>query len=50
MYFQLTEAEMASRGAVYVNQHEFAASHPGDHCARLIGSEDATTCHIVVLR
>ena len=46
----MTEAEMASRGAVYVNQHEFAASHPGDHCARVIGSEDATTCHIVVLR
>ena len=41
---------MASRRAVYVNQHEFAVSHPGDDCARVLGSEDATTCHIVVLR
>lgn len=47
---QLSESEMASRRAVYVNQHEFAVSHPGDDCARVLGSEDATTCHIVVLR
>ena len=48
--FQLSESDMASRRAVYVNQHEFAVSHPGDDFAGLLGSEDATTCHIVVLR
>ena len=37
-------------GLVYVHQREFALSHPGDPNARYLGSEEATTCHVVVIR
>ncbi|KAM9363042.1 protein N-terminal asparagine amidohydrolase [Symphorus nematophorus] len=35
---------------LYVQQREFAATTPEDNCVSVIGSEDATTCHLVVLR
>ncbi|XP_068177784.1 protein N-terminal asparagine amidohydrolase isoform X2 [Antennarius striatus] len=35
---------------LYVHQREFAATTPADNCVSIIGSEDATTCHLVVLR
>ncbi|CAN9509844.1 unnamed protein product [Ophioblennius macclurei] len=35
---------------LYVQQREFAATTPADKCVSVIGSEDATTCHLVVLR
>ena len=33
-----------------IQQHEYAVSWPGDPSAPILGSEDATTCHIIVLR
>ncbi|KAM9315261.1 protein N-terminal asparagine amidohydrolase [Pholidichthys leucotaenia] len=35
---------------LYVQQREFAATTPADNCVSVIGSEDATTCHLVVVR
>uniref|UniRef100_A0A8C2WRL9 Protein N-terminal asparagine amidohydrolase n=1 Tax=Cyclopterus lumpus TaxID=8103 RepID=A0A8C2WRL9_CYCLU len=35
---------------LYVSQREFAATTPADKCVSVIGSGDATTCHVVVLR
>ncbi|XP_038163251.1 protein N-terminal asparagine amidohydrolase [Cyprinodon tularosa] len=35
---------------LYVQQREFAATTPADKCVSVFGSEDATTCHLVVLR
>uniref|UniRef100_A0A4W4FDC9 Protein N-terminal asparagine amidohydrolase n=2 Tax=Electrophorus electricus TaxID=8005 RepID=A0A4W4FDC9_ELEEL len=35
---------------LYVQQREFAATTPADHSVSVIGSGDATTCHLVVLR
>ncbi|KAL7825911.1 hypothetical protein SRHO_G00336490 [Serrasalmus rhombeus] len=35
---------------LYVQQREFAATTPGDNSVSIIGSADATTCHLVVLR
>ncbi|KAM8771741.1 protein N-terminal asparagine amidohydrolase [Acanthopagrus schlegelii] len=35
---------------LYVQQREFAATTPADNCVSVIGSDDATTCHLVVLR
>ncbi|XP_077380376.1 protein N-terminal asparagine amidohydrolase isoform X1 [Festucalex cinctus] len=35
---------------LYVQQREFAATTPADNNVSVIGSEDATTCHLVVLR
>ncbi|XP_077428187.1 protein N-terminal asparagine amidohydrolase isoform X3 [Vanacampus margaritifer] len=35
---------------LYVQQREFAATIPADNNVSVIGSEDATTCHLVVLR
>ncbi|XP_032831995.1 protein N-terminal asparagine amidohydrolase [Petromyzon marinus] len=37
-------------GLVYVHQGEMAATEPTDDAAWLLGSEEATTCHLVVLR
>jgi len=39
----------ASEACVYVGQKEAAVVAPGDSM-RILGSEDATTCHIVILR
>ncbi|XP_059078493.1 protein N-terminal asparagine amidohydrolase-like [Tigriopus californicus] len=38
------------QGLLYVHQAEFAVTHPGDPRVQLMGSEDATTCHIIILR
>lgn len=35
---------------LYVHQREFAATTPADNSVSVIGSDDATTCHLVVLR
>ncbi|CAG5928962.1 unnamed protein product [Menidia menidia] len=35
---------------LYVQQREFAATTPADNSVSVIGSDDATTCHLVVLR
>ena len=39
----------ASEKCLYVGQREVAVVAPGDN-VKMIGSEDATTCHIVILR
>ncbi|XP_054856629.1 protein N-terminal asparagine amidohydrolase-like [Eublepharis macularius] len=38
------------RGLLYVQQREFAATTPKDGSISVLGSDDATTCHLVVLR
>ncbi|XP_066186396.1 protein N-terminal asparagine amidohydrolase isoform X2 [Sylvia atricapilla] len=38
------------RGLLYVQQREFAVTTPKDGSVSILGSDDATTCHIVVLR
>ncbi|XP_060939530.1 protein N-terminal asparagine amidohydrolase [Limanda limanda] len=35
---------------LYVQQREFAATTPSDDSVSVLGSDDATTCHLVVLR
>ncbi|KAK0155154.1 Protein N-terminal asparagine amidohydrolase [Merluccius polli] len=35
---------------LYVQQREFAATIPSDRAVSVIGSDDATTCHLVVVR
>ncbi|XP_044159736.1 protein N-terminal asparagine amidohydrolase isoform X1 [Bufo gargarizans] len=37
-------------GFLYVQQRELAATTPHDRSISILGSEDATTCHIIVLR
>lgn len=38
------------KGLLYVGQREYGGTNPDDDVIRVIGSEDATTCHIGVLR
>ncbi|XP_063199871.1 protein N-terminal asparagine amidohydrolase isoform X2 [Chroicocephalus ridibundus] len=38
------------KGLLYVQQREFAVTTPEDGSVSILGSDDATTCHIVVLR
>ncbi|KAM6379132.1 protein N-terminal asparagine amidohydrolase isoform 2-T2 [Pluvialis apricaria] len=38
------------KGLLYVQQREFAVTTPRDGSVSILGSDDATTCHIVVLR
>ncbi|KAL8175554.1 UNVERIFIED_CONTAM: Protein N-terminal asparagine amidohydrolase [Gekko kuhli] len=38
------------RGLLYIQQREFAATTPKDGSVSVLGSDDATTCHLVVLR
>ncbi|XP_038619213.1 protein N-terminal asparagine amidohydrolase [Tachyglossus aculeatus] len=38
------------RGLLYVQQRELAVTSPNDGSVSVLGSDDATTCHIVVLR
>ncbi|GCC33177.1 hypothetical protein chiPu_0011645 [Chiloscyllium punctatum] len=38
------------KGLLYVHQREFAATTPQDGSVSILGTEDATTCHMVVLR
>ncbi|CAM4619474.1 unnamed protein product [Leuciscus chuanchicus] len=35
---------------LYVQQREFASTTPADNSVSILGSDDATTCHLVVLR
>ncbi|XP_054762807.2 protein N-terminal asparagine amidohydrolase-like [Lytechinus pictus] len=35
---------------LYVNQREYAVTIPSDNIVKILGSDDATTCHIIVLR
>ncbi|XP_026111809.1 protein N-terminal asparagine amidohydrolase isoform X2 [Carassius auratus] len=35
---------------LYIQQREFAATTPADNSVSILGSDDATTCHLVVLR
>ncbi|KAG7277279.1 hypothetical protein CRUP_036948 [Coryphaenoides rupestris] len=35
---------------LYVQQREFAATIPSDRAVSVLGSDDATTCHLVVVR
>ncbi|KAM4697580.1 protein N-terminal asparagine amidohydrolase [Rhinophrynus dorsalis] len=46
---QLTQS-VGPKGFLYVQQREFAVTTPNDRFISILGSEDATTCHIVVLR
>ena len=39
----------ASEKCLYVGQREVAVVAPGDN-VNMVGSEDATTCHVVILR
>ncbi|KAG9477069.1 protein N-terminal asparagine amidohydrolase [Eleutherodactylus coqui] len=41
---------VGASGFLYVQQRELAATTPGDSLISILGSEDATTCHILVLR
>ncbi|KAF3687265.1 Protein N-terminal asparagine amidohydrolase [Channa argus] len=43
-------ADIDPKQLLYVQQREFAATTPADDCVSVIGSDDATTCHLVVLR
>ncbi|XP_053936367.1 protein N-terminal asparagine amidohydrolase isoform X3 [Cuculus canorus] len=38
------------KGLLYIQQREFAVTTPEDGSVSILGSDDATTCHIVVLR
>uniref|UniRef100_A0A8C8SWG8 N-terminal asparagine amidase n=1 Tax=Pelusios castaneus TaxID=367368 RepID=A0A8C8SWG8_9SAUR len=38
------------KGLLYIQQREFAVTTPKDGSVSILGSEDATTCHLVVLR
>ncbi|XP_020391199.2 protein N-terminal asparagine amidohydrolase isoform X1 [Rhincodon typus] len=38
------------KGLLYVHQREFATTTPRDGSVSILGTEDATTCHMVVLR
>ncbi|XP_061888934.1 protein N-terminal asparagine amidohydrolase [Entelurus aequoreus] len=42
--------EVDPKCLLYVQQREFAATTPADDSVSVIGSDDATTCHLVVLR
>ncbi|XP_072124938.1 protein N-terminal asparagine amidohydrolase isoform X1 [Mobula birostris] len=39
-----------SKGLLYIQQREFAATTPQDGSVSILGTEDATTCHMVTLR
>lgn len=41
---------VGAEGFLYVQQRELAATRPEDSTISILGSEDATTCHIIVLR
>lgn len=42
--------KVAPIGLLYVGQREFAATSPEDEKIHVMGSEDATTCHIIIIR
>ncbi|CAN2391532.1 N-terminal asparagine, partial [Pristimantis euphronides] len=41
---------VGANGFLYMQQRELAATTPSDSLISILGSEDATTCHIIVLR
>ncbi|XP_041134119.1 protein N-terminal asparagine amidohydrolase-like isoform X2 [Polyodon spathula] len=47
---RLPETAVDTKCLLYVKQREFAATTPSDCSVTVLGSDDATTCHIVVLR
>ncbi|XP_005092602.1 protein N-terminal asparagine amidohydrolase [Aplysia californica] len=42
--------EVGPKGLLYIGQREVAGTSPADDVISVLGSEDATTCHIAVLR
>ncbi|XP_036848300.1 protein N-terminal asparagine amidohydrolase isoform X2 [Manis javanica] len=42
--------QVGPQGLLYVQQRELAVTFPKDGSISILGSDDATTCHIVVLR
>ncbi|CAO2586945.1 Protein N-terminal asparagine amidohydrolase [Lemmus lemmus] len=42
--------QVGPQGLLYVQQRELAVTSPKDDSISILGSDDATTCHIVVLR
>ncbi|XP_062304477.1 protein N-terminal asparagine amidohydrolase [Osmerus eperlanus] len=42
--------DVDSKCLLYVQQREFAATTPADNSVAVIGSDDATTCHLVLVR
>ncbi|XP_066545434.1 protein N-terminal asparagine amidohydrolase [Amia ocellicauda] len=45
-----TAGSVDPAGLLYVQQREFAATTPADQSVTVLASDDATTCHLVVLR
>ncbi|XP_070581190.1 protein N-terminal asparagine amidohydrolase-like isoform X2 [Ptychodera flava] len=45
-----TKREVGPKGLLYVCQREFATTSPEDASIEVMGSEDATTCHLTVLK
>ncbi|XP_053392623.1 protein N-terminal asparagine amidohydrolase-like isoform X2 [Mercenaria mercenaria] len=42
--------EVPPHGLLYVGQREMAVISPEDECIQVLGTDDATTCHIAILR
>ncbi|XP_051877116.1 protein N-terminal asparagine amidohydrolase [Pristis pectinata] len=42
--------KVGPKGLLYIQQREFAATTPQDDSISILGTEDATTCHMVALR
>lgn len=49
-YFNRLFSQIGPVGLLYVNQREMAAIAPHDKNVHIVGSDDATTCIIVVVR
>ncbi|XP_072168214.1 protein N-terminal asparagine amidohydrolase-like [Diadema setosum] len=49
-FFRRQAHHCAPIDLLYVNQRELAVTHPDDNVVRFLGSDDATTCHIIVIR
>ncbi|KAI0207114.1 Protein N-terminal asparagine amidohydrolase [Lamellibrachia satsuma] len=47
---QETNEEIGPKKLLYVNQREYAVVCPNDEHIDVIGTDDATTCHILVIR
>ncbi|XP_013394418.1 protein N-terminal asparagine amidohydrolase [Lingula anatina] len=43
-------SKVGAQGLLYVLQREYAGTAPEDDVISVLGSEDATTCHIVIIR
>lgn len=50
MFRSKTPTTVDPKCLLYVQQREYAATTPSDKSVTVIGSADATTCHLVVLR